>query len=291
MFTSLTDGSMEPPQPLRCPSPALLLARPRSARGYSQSARSRMFDRGDDSTSLPCSGPVTAPPNLPQNRGGDADRNHSCPSTTAQGASGASADNEPPLPRGQHPERRRSTLLPHRELHEAVLPRGRVTAGTRGHAGRSRGTVRGTPGRARPKPALPPPPPPRRGRGRAGSAPGRRATASLPPAPQGRKKQREGNRENPESRGEALPPAAFVPRPGAASRQRRGGGRPRAHALARGSEADERLYLVHAIPHGYPSRPPAARGTLGGCRLASGGRRGGAHGAGPAGGGRARADC
>lgn len=188
--------------------------------------------RGDDSTSLPCSGPVTAPPNLPQNRGGDADRNHSCPSTTAQGASGASADNEPPQPRGQHPERRRSTLLPHRELHEAVLPRGRVTAGTRGHAGRSRGTVRGTPGRARPKPALPPPPPPRRGRGRAGSAPGRRATASLPPAPQGREKQREGNRENPESRGEALPPAAFVPRPGAASRQRRGGGRPRAHALA-----------------------------------------------------------
>lgn len=205
-----------------------------------------------------------------------------------QGAKGATADNEPPPPRGQHPERRRSPFLPPCRLYGALLPRGRAAAGARGRAGRSRGTVRGTPGRAPRKPA---PPPPRRGRGRAGSAPGRRAASSLPPPRGGGKDNEKETEKAPRAEGKPSPPAAFVPRPGAATRQRRGGGRPRAHALARGSEADERRYLVHAIPHGYAGRPSATGGTLGSRGLASSGRRGGAHGAAPASSGRARADC
>lgn len=195
-----------------------------------------------------------------------------------QGARGATADNEPPPPRGQHPERRRSTFLPPCRLYGALLPRGRAAAGARGRAGRSGGTVRGTPGRAPPKPASPTAPPgPRPGRKRA------RETRGLVPSPasRGRERQREGNRKSPESRGKALPARRLC------SAARRG----HQTKAARGSEADERRYLVHAIPHGYAGRPSAAGGTLGSRGLASSGRRGGAHGAAPAGSGRARADC
>lgn len=173
-----------------------------------------------------------------------------------QGARGATADNEPPPPRGQHPERRRSTFLPPCRLYGALLPRGRAAAGARGRAGRSGGTVRGTPGRAPPKPASPTAPPgPRPGRKRA------RETRGLVPSPasRGRERQREGNRKSPESRGKALPARRLC---SAARRghQTKAGRRPPPRTRTRPRVRGRRAALPCSCHSPWLRRPPVGGG-------------------------------